>query len=276
MRRTALAGALLVLTAGCAVRYAGGATRPPAAPGPTTAPPTAATATPTAAPAAPHRMVFHGPRGSRMVALTFDADMTPAMRRALDTGRLRSSFDRRIIATLHATGTPATIFATGMWIERYPAETRRLAADPLIELGDHSYRHSAFTTPCYGLPALTPGAWKADVRHAAALLDRYAPGHTPYFRFPGGCHDDAAVRTVLAAGLTPVQWDVVSGDAFGHDPRAIARTVVDEAKGGSIVVMHLNGAPTAPETHAALPLIIQGLRAKGLRPARLSELLAAH
>jgi peptidoglycan/xylan/chitin deacetylase (PgdA/CDA1 family) len=37
----------------------------------------------------------------------------------------------------------------------------------------------------------------------------------------------------------------------------------------------LNGAPTAPETHAALPGIITGLRSKGLRLVKVSELLAA-
>ena len=211
-----------------------------------------------------------------MVALTFDADMTPAMRRSLDAGRLKSSFDRRIIETLRATHTPATIFATGMWVERYPGETRKLAADPLLEFGNHSYEHSAFAMPCYGLPALPPGRQTADVRRTTSILDRHALGHTPYFRFPGGCHDKAAVRAVLAAGLTPVQWDVISGDAFGHDPRGMVSTVLKEAGGGSIVVMHLNGAPTAPETHAALPDIIRGLRAKGLRLVKLSELLAAH
>ena len=220
-------------------------------------------------------MVLHGPRDSGMVALTFDADMTPGMWRSLDAKRIKSSYDHRIITTLDATHTPATIFATGMWIERYPEVTKTLAADPLLEFGDHSYQHSAFSTPCYGLPALAPRKRTADVRHAASILDRHVPGHTAYFRFPGGCHDKAAVRAVLAAGVTPVQWDVISGDAFGHDPHAITRTVVREAKGGSIVVMHLNGPPTAPETHAALPGIIRGLRARGLRLVTVSALLAA-
>jgi peptidoglycan/xylan/chitin deacetylase (PgdA/CDA1 family) len=51
--------------------------------------------------------------------------------------------------------------------------------------------------------------------------------------------------------------------------------VLTEAKGGSIVIMHLNGTLTAPETHAALPGIITGLRSRGLRLVRVSELLAA-
>jgi peptidoglycan-N-acetylglucosamine deacetylase len=223
----------------------------------------------------PTAMVFHGARTSGMVALTFDADMTHGMWRSLDAGRIKSSYDHRIIDTLNATRTPATIFATGLWVRRYPDVTKRLAADPLLEFGNHSYEHSAFTAPCYGLPVLPGRERTADVRRAAAVLDRYVPGHTPYFRFPGGCHDRAAVRAVFAAGVTPVQWDVISGDAFGTDPHAISRTVLHEAKAGSIVVMHLNGAPTAPQTHAALPGIIRGLRARGLRLVKVSQLLAA-
>jgi len=219
-------------------------------------------------------MVFHGARRSGLVALTFDADMTHGMWRSLDAGRIASSYDHRIIGTLDAAHAPATIFATGMWVERYPGVTKTLAADPLLEFGNHSYEHDAFTAPCYGLPVLPRRGRTADVRHAGAILDRRVPGHTPYFRFPGGCHDKAAVRAVLAAGVTPVQWDVISGDAFGHDPHVITRTVLRQARGGSIVVMHLNGAPTAPATHAALPGIITGLRARGLRLVKLSELLS--
>jgi peptidoglycan-N-acetylglucosamine deacetylase len=275
MRWRHLAAALvLVAVAGSAdgaVRRTHADTRPPAH----TAPVAARRRAPAPPLPRPRGMVFHGARGSGLVALTFDADMTHGMWRSLDAGRIRSSYDHRIIATLDATRTPATIFATGLWIKRYPDVTKRLAADPLLEFGNHSYEHSAFAAPCYGLPVLARDRRTADVRHTAALLDRRVPGHTPYFRFPGGCHDKAAVRAVQAAGVTPVQWDVISGDAFGHDPHAITRTVLREAKGGSIVVMHLNGAPTAPETHAALPGIITGLRARGLRFVKVSELLSA-
>lgn len=272
MRLRHLAAVLLLAVPACSARHEHTVARPRA--GRRTGP--AVTPTPTPAPPRPRSMVFHGARDSGMVALTFDADMTHGMWRSLDAGRIKSSYDHRIVATLDATHTPATIFATGMWIRRYPAVTKALAADPLLEFANHSYEHSAFTAPCYGLPVLPARDRTADVLHAGRILRDHVPAPTPYFRFPGGCHDEAAVRAVLAAGVTPVQWDVISGDAFGHDPRAITRTVVKEAKGGSIVVMHLNGAPTAPETHAALPGIITGLRARGLRLVKVSELLAAH
>lgn len=219
--------------------------------------------------------MFHGSRATKMVALTFDADMTPQMWHNLDTGKSKSAFEKRIIDTLRATHTPATIFATGMWIERYPKDTQELAADPLFEFGNHTYKHYALKEPCYGLPAEPTSDMVPDLERTAKLLDRYAPGHTSYFRFPGGCYDAASVQAAASIGELPIQWDVISGDAFLHDPKKISETSVSEAKGGSIIIMHLNGAPNAPATYAALPEIIKGLRAKGLTPVKLSQLLAA-
>jgi peptidoglycan/xylan/chitin deacetylase (PgdA/CDA1 family) len=228
-------------------------------------------------PGAPQKdgLVFHGSRATKMVALTFDADMTPQMWHNLDTGKTKSAYEKRIIETLRATHTPATIFATGMWIERYPADTRELAADPLLEFGNHTYKHYALKEPCYGLPSLPVSQIYDDAERTAKLLDRYAPGHTSYFRFPGGCYNAAAIQALAPTKLLPIQWDVISGDAYLHDPKKIAETSVSEATGGSIIIMHLNGAPNAPATYAALPDIIKGLHAKGLTPVKLSTLLAA-
>jgi peptidoglycan-N-acetylglucosamine deacetylase len=44
---------------------------------------------------------------------------------------------------------------------------------------------------------------------------------------------------------------------------------------GSIVVMHLNGAPNAPMTARSLDRVLPGLRERGLRAVTVSELLAA-
>ncbi|MBV8692413.1 MAG: polysaccharide deacetylase family protein, partial [Actinobacteria bacterium] len=90
---------------------------------------------------------------------------------------------------------PATFFLAGKWMERYPDTTARLAADPLFELGSHSYSHRAFHTPCYGLGGLPVGEMAADVMQSFDVLRRFTDHPVPYFRFPGDCYD----RTSLAA-----------------------------------------------------------------------------
>ncbi|GLX00735.1 hypothetical protein Misp02_48210 [Microtetraspora sp. NBRC 16547] len=206
-----------------------------------------------------------------MVALTFDADMTTYMEKQLDRGEVDSYANPRLIAELRRLKVPATIFMTGLWIERYPRVAAGLAADPLFEVADHSYDHEAFSTPCYGLGRT--GDMRLSLRRTEALLDRLNPGHPRFFRFPGGCYDKAALKAVAAEGLTPVQWDVVGGDAFATSPDAIVKQTLDHVRGGSIVVLHLGGGKPSGLTDKALPAIVRGLRERGLRPVTLSTLV---
>jgi hypothetical protein len=96
-------------------------------------------------------IIFHGDRTKKMVALTFDADMTEGMVEMLKSGSVQSFYDGRLIQSLRESQTPATLFLAGKWTEVYPDETRNLASDPLFELGSHSYAHKSFTNYCYSL-----------------------------------------------------------------------------------------------------------------------------
>jgi peptidoglycan/xylan/chitin deacetylase (PgdA/CDA1 family) len=220
--------------------------------------------------------IDHGPRSLRRVALTFDADMTRAMLARLHSGVQRTWYDAAIVHELETTSTPATIFLTGLWTEAYPNVVRRLARNPLFELENHSVDHSGWLTPCYGLPVVSGALSKrAEIEQAAAIIHRVT-GITPrYFRFPGGCHDRDDLRLVAAAGERPVGWDVVSGDPFEPDPEVIIHNVLEGVRPGSIVVMHIVGAPNAPATDRALPTIITALRARGYRFVTVRELLRA-
>ncbi|MGH3942812.1 MAG: polysaccharide deacetylase family protein [Pseudonocardiaceae bacterium] len=222
----------------------------------------------------PGDVIEHGSRDRALVALTFDADMSPSMLERLRAGTVRSWYDDSIIAELRQTQTPATIFATGLWAIEYADELHDIAADPLFEIENHSYTHAAFHGPCYTLNVLTaPDDKIREVVDAAQVLEEVTGRAPQFFRFPGGCYAHSDVALVQQTGERPVGWDVVSGDPFQQDPGVIARNVLDNARPGSIIVLHLNGAPNAPATAAALREIIPGLRARGLRPVTLAELL---
>src|SRR6516164_197119 len=68
-----------------------------------------------------HLSFDHAVTGQKVVALTFDADMTPRMSNDLKTGKITSWYNQRVIATLREEYVPATLFLAGLWIERYPA-----------------------------------------------------------------------------------------------------------------------------------------------------------
>ena len=219
-------------------------------------------------------MIEHGPRGRREVALTFDADMTRAMLAALHSGKQRTWYDERIVRELRTTKTPATIFLTGLWTETYPGVVRSLAHDPLFELENHSLDHAAWHRGCFGLPVVSgTRAKRAEIVQAARIIERVAGVRPRFFRFPGGCHTEADLRIVAAAGERAVGWDALSGDPFQPSSAAVVHMILAGTRPGSIVVMHLNGAPNAPATAAALRTVIPALRARGYRFVTLSELL---
>lgn len=229
------------------------------------------------APAArPTGIVFHGRRDLPLVALTFDSNLTVGMERELDQHRVVSFDNVGVIDELDQMQVPATFFLTGLWIERYRDTARRLANDPLFEIASHSYAHRAFAPHCYDLGPVLPDALQvADIEHSEAVLHGLTARPTPYFRFPGGCYTPAALRAASTAAVLVVQYDLPSGDAFGHSVRAIVANVLNSARDGSIIVMHITGGNTAPLTADALPSIVTGLRARGFRLVRVSDLLAA-
>ncbi|MFE6908408.1 polysaccharide deacetylase family protein [Streptomyces erythrochromogenes] len=207
----------------------------------------------------------------KTVALTFDADMTSDQGpRAADGER----FDNpQLISTLRTLKVPSTVFMTGRWAEEYPDQAKAIGTDANFEIANHSYSHHAFKSPCYGLPALDGAAARADVDRAFAAFRKAGAVNTvPYFRFPGGCYDDPALRALSTAKVTAVQWDVVSGDAFASDPDAVAEQVLAGVKPGSVVVMHCTRS-AAPVTEEAIQKIVPELRKRGYRFVKVSELI---
>ncbi|MFJ4326270.1 polysaccharide deacetylase family protein [Streptomyces tricolor] len=214
----------------------------------------------------------HGPRTrGKTVALTFDADMTA------DQGPRAASGERfdnpGLIGALRALKVPATVFMTGRWAEQYPAEARDLGHDPQFEVANHSWSHHAFTADCYGLPTVPADGMRADVQRAyTSLREAGVPDPMPYFRFPGGCYDERALRALSGLGVTAVQWDVVSGDAFATDADAVVRQVLDGVKPGSVVVLHCTRS-AAPTTERVVRTVVPELRERGYRFVKVSELI---
>ncbi|MDX5568916.1 polysaccharide deacetylase family protein [Streptomyces sp. ID05-04B] len=287
----ALAAGLTALT-GCGTPERPVTARPTATAAtstPATAPssPRASASAASTTPAAPSRppTLAPGPAGltpvfrsaphaaGRTVALTFDADMTADQGARAAAGE---HFDNPgLIAALRELKVPSTVFMTGRWAEEYPAQARSLGRDPRFEIANHSYSHYAFTGDCYGLPTVPEAGMRTDVERAyTAFRKAGVPNAMPYFRFPGGCYDSRALRAVSGTGVTAVQWDVVSGDAFATDADAVARQVLDGVRPGSVVVMHCTRS-AAPTTEQAVRTIVPELRRRGYRFVKVSELIAA-
>jgi peptidoglycan/xylan/chitin deacetylase (PgdA/CDA1 family) len=220
------------------------------------------------------QVIDHGPRTVKKVALTFDADMTDAMLANLRTGKVKSYANVKVLDILDQRRVPATFFLTGMWAEHYSELTLRIVHDAQFEIGNHTYRHSAYTPNCHGLPTLPRTEMTTDARRTFNVLKPFRGHQTRFFRFPGLCHDAAALTALAPLGVTVIDGDCVSGDPFATAAAPIVHKVLSTVQPGSIIVMHITEA-NAQFTDQALGPILDGLAERGLEPVRLSELLAA-
>lgn len=268
-----LLGALLV--AGCAQQATPALTAvlpeisPVATPQPeATAPATpAATPTPTAAPTpipppAAHA-VLRGIRLTRLpttrkvVVLTFDAganaDGVPS-----------------ILRTLQATGTPATFFLTGKWVQTYPELAQQIGRS--YQVGNHTYSHPY-------LPTLPDASVRNEIAVAGTMITS-ATGHDPrpLFRFPYGDGDARTIAIANQLGYSCIQWTVDTqgwrGISGGQSVNSAVGRVMANLQPGEIVLMHVGSAGDRSTLDAdALPRIIASLKAQGYSFTTVGEAL---
>ena len=196
----------------------------------------------------------HGPVNSGKVALTFD-----------DGPNIGAT--RKIMQILDAHGAKGTFFEVGKAIDAQPEITRALYDDGQL-LGNHSYNHDQWRWLDPGYPELQ--------RTQAAF--RRAIGTCPVlYRPPHGDRTPFLARVVRDHNMHMVLWSASAGDWATDNAQLVARRILARAKPGAILLLHdgLDGIPTANRTVLvqALPIILDGLRAKGLTPVRLDTLL---
>ena len=90
----------------------------------------------------------------------------------------------------------------------------------------------------------------------------------PLFAPPYGEQDARVVRTAAELGHWTTLWTLDTIDWQEPPPETIVERVVPRARDGAIVLMH-----PKPQTVAALPRIIAGLREKGYRLVPLWQMM---
>ncbi|MGW5721298.1 polysaccharide deacetylase family protein [Amycolatopsis sp. NPDC003865] len=172
------------------------------------------------------------------VALTFDDGPYPSTTPAL-------------LAALG--GVRATFFLWGEHAAAHPELVREIAAAGHV-LGNHTWTHPHLT----GLPARVRDQ---EVRRTQDLLVALTGQRPVLFRPPYGDTDGAVRATAAGHGLTEVLWTVDTRDWDGASEDEIVAAAGRVAPGG-VVLMHEG----RPATVAAVPRILAGLAARGLRP----------
>ena len=216
------------------------------------------------------------PAGKKLVALTLDLCEQP--------GEI-AGYDGAIFDYLRKNRIKATVFTGGKWFMTHAERSQQLIADPLFEIGNHGWAHRNVR----GLSgrSLTDEIWGPEAAFQAqrtALVSNQCAAQFPVaqslqarlglYRFPFGACSPEALGALAENGLLAIQWDVSTGDSSkAESAAAIARTIVQETRPGSIILAHGNGRGF--HTAGALPIAIPKLLAKGYTFVTVSELLAA-
>ena len=194
--------------------------------------------------------VTHGAAGTRMIALTFDDGP--------------SAESTAVLQVLERERVPATFFFVGDRISGHPDIPARAIADG-DDVGNHTLHHVEMV-------GLSRPAMLEQILSTNQII-REATRREPIFFRPRSGHADAAAKALVARlGMVMVLWDERDGDTDAKTTVAgITSQALAHAHSGGIILMH----ETNPNTVAALPGIIAGLRAKGLLPVTLTTMLKA-
>ena len=201
--------------------------------------------------------LWHVP-GVNAVALTFDDGPDP-------------EFTPRVLEILAREKVSATFFVVG--------ERALVNQDLLREIdrrghliGNHSFSHA--TSINFAFHARLT----REIDRCNEVIEGAIGKRPRYYRVPHGFKNPAVGDVMATLSMSCVGWQVRGFDAVRSDARAITRRLLRKARPGGVLLLHdgscLKGTQDRSATLAALPVIIDGLRARGLDFKRLDELKA--
>jgi peptidoglycan/xylan/chitin deacetylase (PgdA/CDA1 family) len=186
----------------------------------------------------------NGPRDRNAVALTFDDGP--------------SEYTAGFLQVLREKHVPGTFFEIGQEMAGRESTMRQILLEG-NEIGNHTMHHTEF-----------PGY--ADIAPVTTLIESITHFRPCLLRPPGGAVDSSVIAAAAENGLRTITWDVDPADWTTPGSAAVYSRVVGAAQAGSIILMH-DGGGDRRGTLAALPAIIDTLRARGYGFATVTGLL---
>ncbi len=196
-----------------------------------------------------------------LVVLLLVVLVQPARAASCTAGHVRLTFDdgptpaatADVLDTLAAWGAPATFFVTGSMAAANPGLVRRAEAEG-HRIGNHSWSHPDLTT-------LTRAQVASQLQRTSDVVQEIT-GETPTeWRPPYGKRDDGVRAAARDVGLdSMVLWTVDPRDWADPPATTVRDRVLAAVHPDAVVLLH---DATGANTPAALPMILDGLAARG-------------
>lgn len=197
---------------------------------------------------------WHGRTDTSSVALTFDDGPSA------DTDL--------VLSALRTLCIPATFFMIGRQVELHPQIARRIVAEG-HEIGNHSYSHPIYL---YRRARET----RRQLQRAQEVITEAAGVPPRFSRPPCGVRTRAYFSATREMNLRTILWSVAGFDWKRIGAARIAYNILREVRPGSIILLHDGDSSLKRDriqTVMALPIIINGLKRRGLKVVPLSQLL---
>jgi peptidoglycan/xylan/chitin deacetylase (PgdA/CDA1 family) len=150
-------------------------------------------------------------------------------------------------------------------MERYFSQSTVREIEDGDAIGDHTEDHPM-------LARMSAHEQHEQLFEQIARIELLGGKRPVLFRPPYGSFNATTLHELKALHLLMVLWSVDTGDYLQPGTEVIAQRALAGAHPGAIILMH-DGGGDRSQTIAALPAIISGLRARGLRPVTVPQLM---
>ncbi len=188
---------------------------------------------------------------AKKIALTFDDGPHPR-------------YTQEILKILAEYDIKATFFVIGVNAETYPDSLKQIVESG-CEIGNHTYSHKRLSN-------LSDEEVRNEIVHCEEVVERLTGIRPHVFRPPEGMMHPTLSCFMNEKEYNVALWSIDTLDWALNPSVAITKTVMNELKGGDIILMHdyVSGGNTTCE---ALRIIIPKILAQGYEFVTISELI---
>jgi peptidoglycan/xylan/chitin deacetylase (PgdA/CDA1 family) len=192
----------------------------------------------------------------RLVALTFDDGPDPR-------------WTPTVLALLRQYHAHATFFEVGKNVVAHPDLVHAVLNDG-NEVADHTWDHP-------DLEIMPTVMVNQEITQGADAITQVGAPAPKYFRPPKGLTDEAVGVLANANQYRTIFWDLCLERFVDHTPdmRDALDDMLTRVGPGSIILAHDGGIPDRTKTMKTLPMLLEGLKARGFKMVDVTQLLKA-